>query len=326
MSIVRAVRCALIAIALCAAPLAAAGQQPPKVARVGVLMSAAPERQTAELDAFVKRLAELGWLRGQNLKLEIQWTDDPGALDRTAVRLLQAGVDVILAPGPDSIRAAMRATSTAPIVMIGSSDPRTVGIESLARPGGNLTGLTIGEPSATQDKRLELLKEAIPGLSRLTVLIDVDRAQAARASMDAAARSLGLTLQHVHINDVRDFAAGFRSARTSRADAVIVVEGPRAVANRELIARLSLEYRLPVISQFSAIVEAGGLMSYGPNLVALFQQAAVYVDKILKGANAAELPIEQPRQYDLVINMKTARSLRMTIPQSLLLRADRIID
>jgi putative tryptophan/tyrosine transport system substrate-binding protein len=326
MTIIRSALAAAIAVVLIAGPLVAAAQPPGQVSRVGVLLSGPPERQSLELDAFMKQLAELGWVQGQNLAMDLRWTEVPDTLRSTAAELLRAGVAVVLTAGPEATQAATRATSTTPIVMIGSTDPRTMGAGSLARPGGNLTGLTIGEPQVVNEKRLQLLKEAIPSIARVAVLYDVTRVPRSQAQMDVAARFLGLQLWHVDINDVADFNAAFKTARTRRADAVLLVEGPRAVVNRALIARLALENRLPVMSQFSRIVEAGGLLSYGPSLTDLFQQAAFYVDKILKGAKAADLPIEQPRKYELVINMKTAKSLGVTVPQSLRLRADQVIE
>jgi putative ABC transport system substrate-binding protein len=189
--------------------------------------------------------------------------------------------------------------------MIASMDPRVVGVGSLAHPGGNLTGLTIGQPEIVSEKRLQLLKEAMPALVRVAVLWDVNRLTDGGVvvpTMAAAARVFGLRL------------------------AVFLVESPRTVANRTVIAELGLKHRLPVMSQFSRIVEAGGFMSYGPDLSELFRRAASYVDKILRGAKPADLPIEQPTKFKLVINLKTAKALGLTIPPPLLQRADEIIQ
>ena len=199
----------------------------------------------------------------------------------------------------------------------------------MLRPGGNLTGLTIGQVEAFFDKRLELLKEAIPGLSRVAVVWDANRIRAggdAATVMVGPARALSLQLQHVDVKRVEDFEAAFNAARAGRAGAMLLVESPRAVANHTWIAELGLKNRLPLMSNFAQTVAAGGLMSYGPDLDDLFRRAAIYVDKILKGAKPAELPIEQPTQYRLVLNMKTAKALGLTIPQSFRLRADQILE
>jgi ABC-type uncharacterized transport system substrate-binding protein len=204
-----------------------------------------------------------------------------------------------------------------------------LGVASLAHPGGNLTGLTIGQPEVTSEKRLQLIKEALPALGRVAVLWDVKRSTDSGpvvAMMAAAARVLGLRLQHLDVNSTNDFAKAFATAKRDNAEAVLLVESPRAVADRAIIAELALKHRLPVMSQFSRIVEAGGLMSYGPDLSDLFRRAATYVDKILKGAKPADLPIEQPTRFELVINLKTAKALGLTIPQSVLLRADQVIE
>jgi len=213
--------------------------------------------------------------------------------------------------------------------MIASTDPQTMGVTSLARPGGNLTGLTIGQPEVVAEKRLQLLKEAIPGLSRVAVLWDVNRvfdARGAEDKMAAAARSLGLRLQHVEIRRLPDFDEAFKAAQKEGAGAVLLMESPRAGANRALIADLGLKNRLSIMSEFRHIVEAGGFLSYGADLTDLFRRAAFQVDKILKGAKPAELPIEEPTKFELVINLKTAKALGLTIPQSLLLRADQVIE
>jgi len=238
---------------------------------------------------------------------------------------------VILTTGPAATRAAQQATSTVPIVMIASTDPRALGVASLAHPGGNLTGLTIGQPEVTSEKRLQLFKEAVPTLVRLAVLWDVNRSSDSGVvvpTMTAAARVLGLRLQHIDldVNSVSGFASGFATAKKDNAEAVFLVESPRTVAQRTLIAELGLKHRLPIMSQFSRIVEAGGFMSYGPDLSDLFRRAAIYVDKILKGAKPADLPVELPTKFELVINMKAAKALGLTIPPSVLGRADELIE
>jgi len=284
--------------------------------------------QSRELGAFTKKLGELGWVEGRNLSVEARWAKDADSLPGLAAELVRLGVDIILTPGPVATSAAKRATSTIPIVMIASTDPRRAGAAGLAHPGGNLTGLTIGQTEVVNEKRLELLKEALPEISRVAILWDVERVSNAAdaAVLLAAARSLKLQLQQLDVTKAADFEPAFRAAQQGGAGAVVLVESPRAVVNRTLIAQLALKHRLPVMSQFSRLVEAGGLMSYGPDLSDLFDRAASYVDKILKGAKPGDLPIEQPTKFELVINLKTAKALGLMIPQSLMQRADHVIE
>ena len=310
-----------------AAPMAAHTE--PIRARLATLLTGSSASETVEYAAFAKQLNDLGWIEGQNLVVDRRWTDTPEEFIGLAADAVRAKPAVILAAGPDATRAAQQATSTIPIVMIASSDPRVMGVGSLARPGGNLTGLTIGQPEVTSEKRLQLAKEALPALTRVTVLWDVKRsadAGSSPASMAAAANVLGLRLQHLDVKGPSDFFTAFAAAKRDNAEAVLLVESPRAVAKRAAIAELGLKHRLPIMSQFSRIVEAGGLMSYGPDLTDLFRRASTYVDKILKGAKPADLPIEQPTKFDLVINLRTAKALGLTIPPSLLLRADQVIE
>jgi putative tryptophan/tyrosine transport system substrate-binding protein len=297
-------------------------------AKLAMLLTGSPAVSAPEYTAFTKQLGDFGWIEGQNLVIDRRWADVAENFVALAVDTVREKPDVMLAAGPDATRAAQRATSVIPIVMIASSDPRVMGVTSLAHPGGNLTGLTIGQPEVTSEKRLQLIKEALPTLARVAVLWDVKRSADSGASvgmMAAAARVLGLRLQHVDVKGPHDFASAFASAKRGNAEAIVLVESPRAVVNRDAIAELGLKHRLPVMSQFSRIVEAGGLMSYGPDLSDLFRRAATYVDKILKGAKPADLPVEQPTKFELVINLKTAKALGLTIPQSVLVRADEII-
>ena len=298
--------------------------------RLGMLLSGSRSdmTQSRELDAFMRRLGDLGWIEGQTLGVEARWTEDPDGLPRLAKELVRLGVDIILAPGPAATNAARNATSTIPIVMIASTDPRVLGAASLARPGGNVTGLTIGQPELVNEKRLEILKEALPAVRQVAVVWDVTRTgeTSAEASLAAAARSLKLRLQYLDVTSVEGFETAFTVAKRGGADAVLLVESPRTVVNRARIAELALKHRLPVMSQFGRLVEAGALMSYGPELSDLFVRAASYVDKILKGAKPADLPIEQPTRFELAINLKTARTLGLTIPQSVLQRADQVIE
>jgi putative ABC transport system substrate-binding protein len=307
------------------APRAARAQNAPRVA---MLLTGAPAAASPEYDAFIAQLRELGWIEGQRLTIDRRWADAPEKFERLAREAIRANPGVILAAGPDATRAARQATSTIPIVMIAATDPRVFGVTSFARPGGNLTGVTVGPPEAVLEKRLQLIKEALPSLTRVAVVWDVNRAadSPTLAPMTAAADALGLRLSHLDVNSVRDFEVAFAAAKKNGAECVVLVESPRAVANRALIGELGLRYRLPVVSHFSRIVEAGGFLSYGPDLTELFRRAAGYVDKILRGTSPGELPIEQPSKFELVINLKTAKTLGLVLPPSLQLRADRIIE
>jgi len=298
--------------------------------RVGILLTGSPagDAQSTGLSAFTKALRDLGWAEGQDYKLEVRWAESPDQLSHLAVDLVNLGINVILTPGPQATLAARAATSTTPIVAIAGTGPQQVGAASLANPGGNVTGLIIGETDALMAKRFQLITEAIPGIARIAVVWDVKRGAAAAdavRSIDTAARSLKVQVQHLDISSVEDFESAFSSARRGSAGAVLLVESPRAVVNRALIARLALRERLPVMGQFSRLVEAGGWMSYGPDLNDLFARAASYVDKILKGSKPADLPVEQPDKFQLAINLKTAKALGLTIPPSLLLRADEVV-
>ena len=311
------------------APLA--GEAQPTPMRLAMLLTGPQADATPEYAAFMKQLGNLGWIEGQTLVIDRRSADAPEQFIDLAADVVRAKPAVILTTGPYATRAAQQATSTIPIIMIASTDPRVMGVGSLAHPGGNLTGLTIGQPEVTSEKRLQLLKEAMPALVRVAVLWDVNRLTDSGVvvpTMAAAARVLGLRLQHLDldVNRASGFAAAFVTAKKGNAEAVFLVESPRTVANRTVIAELGLKHRLPVMSQFSRIVEAGGLMSYGPDLSELFRRAASYVDKILRGAKPADLPIEQPTKLELVINLKTAKALGLTIPQSVLARADQLVE
>ena len=314
---------------LLAAPLAAEAQQARAVPRLGMLLTGSPSDrlQSRELNALTKKLGELGWVEGRNLGVEARWAKEPDGLPGVAAELVRLGVDIILTPGPEATIAVRTATSAIPIVMIASTDPRTVGAAGLARPGGNVTGLTIGQLEPVTEKRLEFLKATVPGINHVAILWDVKPVGDAdrTAPLSAAARSLKLHLQHLDVTSA-DYARAFTTAKKAGAGAVMLVESPRTVVNRTRIAELGLKHRLPVMSQFSRLVEAGGLMSYGRDLSDLFGRAASYIDKILRGARPADLPIEQPTKFELVINLKTAKALGLTIPPSLLQRADQVIE
>jgi putative ABC transport system substrate-binding protein len=277
-----------------------------RMPRLGILLtgSSSSAAQAPQLDALMKSLNELGWIEGQNLAVDRRWAERPEQLTDLAAALAQSSVSVILALGPEATRAAAAATPTTPVVMIASTDPRQVGASSLARPGANLTGLAVGQVEVFVEKQLDLLKAAIPGLTRVIVVWDVNRL---RDGGDSSAVMAG-------------------PARSARAGAMLIIAGPRAVENCRLIAELALKSRLPLVSQFSLFAEAGALLSYGPDLNDLFRRAGSYVDRILKGARPGDLPIERPSKYELVLNLRTAKALGLSIPQSLVLRADQVIE
>jgi len=301
-----------------------------RMPRLGILLtgSSSSAAQAPQLDALMKSLTELGWIEGQNLAVDRRWAERPEQLAALATELAQSNVSVILALGPEATLAAVAATPTTPVVMIASTDPRQVGASSLARPGGHLTGLAVGQVEVFVEKQLDLLKAAIPGLARVLVVWDVNRLRDGDQSvvMAGAARALSLQLQHVDVGRVQDFESAFRAARSARGSTVLIIAGPRAMENRRLIAELALKSRVPLMSRWSQMVEAGALLSYGPDLNDLFRRAGFYVDRILKGARPGDLPIEQPSKYELVLNLRTAKALGLTIPQSLVLRADQVIE
>jgi putative ABC transport system substrate-binding protein len=318
-----------LALGLLAAVTSAHAQS--RMPRLGILLtgSSSSAAQAPQLDALMKSLAELGWIEGQNLAVDRRWAEQPEQLAGLATELAQSSVSVILALGPEATRAAAAATPTTPVVMIGSTDPRQVGASSLARPGGNLTGLTVGQVEVFLEKQLDLLKAAIPGLARVVVVWDVNRLRDGddrSVVMAGPARALSLQLQHVDVGRIRDFEGAFKTARSARAGAMLIIASPRVIENRSLIAELALKSRMPLMSQFSQMVEAGGLLSYGPDLNDLFRRAGSYVHRILKGARPGDLPIEQPSKYELVLNLRTAKALGLSIPQSLVLRADQVIE
>ncbi len=311
---------------LLAAPLAAEAQQA-KVHRIGQLSTGNP-RSTAIFQAFEQRLRELGYVEGQNLVIEFR--DAEGRIDRLhslAAELVRLNVDVLVVATDPATHAAKEASAKIPIVMVGVNyDPVALGyIAGLARPGANVTGLFFLHRELTA-KRIGLFKEMLPMVSRVAILSDPIAAEQLR-EVEAANRSMGLKLQALELRDLPyDFESAFRVAKRSRAEALLALESPSIFRARTQIVQLALKNRLPSSFAFREYVEAGGLMSYGTNFNEMWRLAAVYVDKILKGAKPADLPVEQPTKFELVINLKTAKALGLTIPQSLLLRADEVIQ
>jgi putative ABC transport system substrate-binding protein len=300
-----------------------------KVVRVGRLSSVSAETDGTNLTAFRSRMRELGWVEGRNFTVVTRYADGRAArLPELADELVRQGVDVILAGSSPGVLAAQRATSTIPIVMVTTGDPIADGIvKSLARPGANVTGVTaIGQ--ALNTKRLELIKEAVPGASRVGVIINPGSLYTARLVEDRerAARILALDVRLFEVREPDKFEAAFTAARTERMDALLVQTTGFFITHRKRIVELAARNRVPAVYGEREFVEAGGLMFYGASLRDMYRDAAVYVDKILKGAKPANLPIEQPAKLELIINLKAAKALGITIPPSVLARADRIVE
>ncbi len=322
----------MISGGLLAAPLAAAQEyKGGKVYRVGYM--SVVSRQSAEplMSIFLRALRDLGRIEGRNLLVEWRWAD--GKVERLsgfAAELAKLNVDLIVAPQSDAALAAKRATSTIPIVHVVASDPVADGlVTSVARPGGNVTGLTTTPSPEIVGKRLELLKEAT-GASRVAVLWNPARrnpyVELVQREVNAAARSLGVQLQVLEARGPDGFEPAFEAMVRERAEALLDLGDSVFWLHRHRLAELAAKHRLPTMHPTREYVEAGSLMSYGPDLADLFRRAATYVDKILKGAKPGDLPVEQPTKFELVINLKTAKALGLTIPPSLLLRADETIQ
>jgi putative ABC transport system substrate-binding protein len=306
----------------------AEAQQPTKVPRIGFLGAASTSAIAARMEALRQGLRELGYLEGKNIVIE--WRSAEGKADRLtalAAELVRLKVDVIVAGGPTVTRAAKEATATIPIVMTQDPDPVGNGfVASLARPGGNITGLSTLAPEIS-GKQLELLKEIVPRLSRVAVLetsTQPGNAQALR-EVELAAGTFGVRLQYLDVLSSKDIETAFRAASKGGADAVLVLGGPVLNSHRTQIADLAAKNRLPAIYDRGEYVEAGGLMSYATSITDLDRRAATYVDKILKGAKPADLPVEQPKKFELIINLKAAKQIGLTIPPNVLVRADRVI-
>jgi putative ABC transport system substrate-binding protein len=327
----RKIFCLALCALLFALGVSAQAQQPAKVPRIGYLTNESLSALSARTEAFRKALRELGYLEGKNIVIE--WRDAEGKLDRQnelAVELVRLRVDVIVTAGGQATRSAKEATMTIPIVMTQERDPVSSGfIASLARPGGNITGLSRLAPELS-GKQLELLKEIIPRLFRVAVLVSLTQSSLTRTQtlkeIEVAAGALGVKLQYLDVQSLKDIEAAFRAARKSQADAVLwLVSGPIGGTHRPRIGELAVQSRLPAIYEQAEYVEAGGLISYGVSFTDLDRRAATYVDKILKGAKPADLPVEQPKKFEFVINLKAAKQIGLTIPPNVLARADKVI-
>ena len=308
-------------------PFAVRAQPVGKLPTVGFLGAGSPSGWTKWTAAFVRRLHELGWVEGRTVAIDYRWAE--GQSDRyaeIAAEFVRLKVDVIVSVGSAAI-VARQVTSTIPIVFTLSADPVGDGMAaSLARPGGNVTGLSI-QAIDVAGKRLEILREVVPSLRHLAILAEAGNFGSAleRNKVEAAAKTLGLEVVIQELRSADDIAAAF-SAVNDRAEALYVLSNPLANTNRAHINALALTGGLPTMHGFRDYVEAGGLISYGPNTADLFRRAGDYVDKILKGAKPSDLPIEQPTKFELVINLKTAKSLGLTLPSTLLTRADDVIE
>jgi putative ABC transport system substrate-binding protein len=320
---------AIVVAALLVAPLVGEAQQAEKVYRVGYLGGQAESVDDRFLAAFRQGMHRLGYVEGRNLVLVARFAK--GQSDRfpaLAQELVRLNPDVLFVATVVGIRAVKAATTTIPIVFVQVGDPVGVGLVSnLARPGGNLTGITNIAAELT-GKRLELLKELVPSASRIAVLVNPDAPIAAIQirNAEAAARTLGMQLQPLTVRDIRTLEASFEAAVRSRASAALRMVDFTANTLRVETAKLAIKHRLPVMYAFREDVDVGGLVAYGPSVPAQYEQAATFVHKILQGARPADLPVEQPTKFELVVNLKTAKTLGLTIPQSLLLRADQIIE
>jgi putative tryptophan/tyrosine transport system substrate-binding protein len=306
----------------------ATAQQPTKVPRIGYLSSTSPSAGSSRIEAFRHGLRELGYVEGKNLVIE--WRYAEGKLDHLpalAAELVRLKVDIIVSASPPVTGAAKDATVTIPIVMAHDPDPVGNGfVASLARPGGNITGLASFAPELS-GKRLELLKEIIPRLARVAVLgysTEPGYAQVLR-EIELAAGAFKVQFQYLDVLDPKDIETEFRAAAKGRADAILVMNSPVFIAHRKQVADLAVKNRLPAIYYSTEFVEDGGLMSYGVSFTDLYRRAATYVDKILKGAKPADLPVEQPKKFEFIINLKAAKQIGLTIPPNVLARADKVI-
>jgi putative ABC transport system substrate-binding protein len=309
-------------------PLTARAQQATKLPTIGFLDPNAHSTQAKLIAAFVLRLRELGWNEGQNVAIEYRWTE--GRVERSAElanELVRLKVDIIVASGTAVAVAAKKATSVIPIVFPIAGDPVENGlVASLSRPGGNVTGLSLLKTDLAA-KRLELLRESVSGIRRLAILANVGYPAAVTETQEvkAAAKSLGLEAAVFEIRRAEDIAQAF-AALNGRAEALYVCGDPLMFTNAVRVTTLALGARLPTIYDNSAFVEAGGLMSYGPSFADMFRRSAEYVDKILRGTKPADLPVEQPTKFDLVVNLTTAKAIGLTMPPTLLARANEVIE
>ena len=315
-----------LAGSLLAAPLAAEAQPAGKVYRIGFLSNSTRPAGTVLVDAFRRGLADLGWVEGQNTSIEYRWAEgDMGRHPRLVAELVALKAEVIVLAGTAAARAALQATQTIPIVATVVGDPVASGlVRSLAKPAGNLTGIA-WQSSDLVTKQLQLLQEMAPTATRFAAL-GHSAVPAARTAVETTARLLGLKLEVFEIGAPADVPAAFKAIERGRAEALIVLPSPMFYSERRRVAQLAARHRLPAIYEVKEYIDEGGLASYGPSFPDMYHRAATYVDRILKGARAGELPMEQPTKFEMVINLRTAKALGLTIPPSLLQRADQVIE
>ncbi len=328
MKLTRAAPTVALVLGILAASLTSEAQQPRKIPVVGYIWNSSEALAAANVAAFRQGLKELGYVEGQDVTVVSRYAD--GQFERLPAlvkELIEAKPDVIVVAGPQASRAVKQATDTLPVVMAVISDPVAEGlVQSLARPGGNLTGIAF-QNTELAAKRLELLKRVIPRATRIAALSDSTFGRSAGLpELRAAARSLGLALHTVEVRGPADFEAAFRSARNARAEGLVVLASPLLSAHRTALIAHAAKSRLPATYEVRTFVDDGGLMSYGPNFQDMYRRSATYVDKILKGARPADLPVEQASRFDLVVNLKTAKALGLTIPSSVLQQADQVIE
>jgi putative ABC transport system substrate-binding protein len=319
----------LLALALLTAPLAAEAQQAKKIPRIGFLSTFSPSDNPLWHEGFRQGLRELGYIQGENISIEYRWAEGKEErLPALAADLVRLNVDLILVETTPASLAAKQATTTIPIVMTIVADPLANGlVRSLARPGGNITGMSLQQTDLTA-KRVQLLKEVVPTISRLGILWNpaspITRRQFAEA--EAAARVLGLQLISLEVRTPDDFERVFRAATGAGVGALLVLDDFLLVIHHARITALAIKARLPALSTVTEFALAGGLMGYAVNLPDVYRRSMTYVDRILKGAKPADLPVQQPSKFELVINLKTAKALGLTIPPSVLARADEVIE
>jgi putative ABC transport system substrate-binding protein len=318
---------------LLAAPLAARAQQAGRMYRIGYLFEGAPPDQTpsplrSPLWALEETLRELGYAEGRNLVVERRFAAFKyDRLPDLAAELVRLKPDVILTGGNPSIAALKQATTTVPIVMAWAIDPVGAGlVTSLARPGGNITGSTLSTGPEFIAKQLEILNEVVPKLSRVAILRQTGRSGAETAALESAGRKLGLTILFADVRTPNDIEGAFAAMTRSRAGAFLILGGSMTYVSRQQIADLAVQHRLPGIHFFREYAEAGLLLTYGPNSVTQYRGAATFIDKILKGARPADLPVQEPTKFELVVNARTAKALGLKIPPSVLRRADEVIQ
>ncbi len=320
----------ILTLGILAAPLVGDAQQTGKVYRIGFIVTSAPAEVAHLTKALDEGLRELGYVEGRNIVFERRFADGkPDRLPALAAELVRLKVDVIVTGANPVIAAVKQATATIPVVIAVSRDPVGAGfVASLARPGGNITGLANDPAPEILGKNLELLKEAVPGVSRVALLWNPAPPGAGtyRNVVESAARKLGVTFQSVEVRGRNEFEAGFAAMVRERADGVVVAGDPVIFGPRSQVVLLAARNRLPAVYPQREFAEAGGLMSYGPNVAHQFRRAATYVDKILKGAKPGDVPVEQATRFEFIINLKTAKALGLTIPQSVLIRADEVVQ